>query len=99
MERGGCVYILTSKTHSTLYVGVTSNLPTRIVEHREKRYPRSFTARYNVNKLVYYEVFPSIVEAIAREDQLKAGSRQKKVDLINGLNPDWSDLYEEVQGW
>ncbi|MEQ9297859.1 MAG: GIY-YIG nuclease family protein [Cyclobacteriaceae bacterium] len=99
MERGGCVYILTSKRNSTLYIGVTSDLLSRMVEHREKKYPKSFSARYNLNKLVYYQAFHSIEEAIDREKQLKAGSRKKKMDLINGLNPDWNDLFDEVQRW
>ncbi|MEQ9298092.1 MAG: GIY-YIG nuclease family protein [Cyclobacteriaceae bacterium] len=99
MERGGCVYILTNKRNSTLYIGVTSDLLSRMDEHRQKKYPRSFSARYNLNKLVYYQAFHSIEEAIDRENQLKAGSRKKKLDLINGLNPDWNDLFDEVQMW
>lgn len=99
MERGGCVYILTNKRNSTLYIGVTSDLLSRMVEHREKKYPKSFSARYNLNKLVYYQAFHSIEEAIDKENQLKAGSRKKKMDLINGLNPDWNDLFDEVQRW
>ena len=90
---GGFVYILTNKHHTTLYVGVTSDLYSRSVDHREKLFPKSFSAKYNLNKLVYYEVFDSIVEAIKREKQLKAGSRKKKEDLINKYNPEWKDLF------
>ncbi len=68
MEKGGAVYILTNKSNTTLYIGVTSNLLSRIVEHREKIYPKSFTARYNLNKLVYFETFHEIEEAIARKN-------------------------------
>ena len=100
VKKGGCVYIITNKIHTVLYVGVTSNLPQRISQHINKFYPASFTARYNCNKLVWHESFASISEAIAREKQLKAGSRAKKMDLIAGLNPDWKDLWEEdVRHW
>ena len=78
----GYVYILTNKNNTTLYVGVTSNLIKRIHQHKEKYYKKSFSARYNLNKLVYYEVFQMIGDAIAREKQLKAGSRAKKIALI-----------------
>jgi putative endonuclease len=96
MERGGAVYIMANKNNTTLYVGVTSNLVSRIYEHKEKVYPKSFTAKYNLNKLVYFEGFHSIEEAIAREKQIKGGSRKKKVQLIKSTNPLWKDLYEEV---
>jgi putative endonuclease len=99
MEKGGCIYILASKTHSTLYVGVTSDLYTRLIEHRSKHHPTSFTAKYNVSKLVYFEKFHSIVEAISREKQIKGGSRQKKIDLVNSTNPKWEDLLEQIKNW
>jgi putative endonuclease len=83
MKHGGCVYIMTNKHHTTLYIGVTSDLVSRILEHRQEVYPRSFTARYNLHKLVYYEGFSSIEGAIDLEKQLKGGSRKKKIDLIN----------------
>ena len=89
-------YIATNKNHTVLYTGVTSFLRKRMWEHKHKMYPRSFTARYNVNELVYYEAYFDIGEAIAREKQLKGGSRQKKIDLINSFNPDWRDLYEDL---
>lgn len=87
MQRGGCIYILTNKNNTVLYTGVTSNLPARIYEHQTNKYPNSFTAKYNVHKLVCYETFHSIEEAIAREKQIKADSRKKKEELINGINP------------
>ncbi|MDI9309117.1 MAG: GIY-YIG nuclease family protein [Limnohabitans sp.] len=94
----GFIYIITNKNNTTLYVGVTSNLPQRILEHKEKRYPNSFSARYNLNKLVYYESFQMIGDAIGREKQIKARSRQNKIDLILSINPEWKDLYEEILG-
>ena len=93
----GFVYIVTNKFHTTLYIGVTSNLPKRILEHKEKRYENSFTSRYNLDKLVFWEAFQDIGNAIGREKQLKGGSRQKKVDLINEMNPEWEDLFESIQ--
>jgi putative endonuclease len=92
----GFIYIITNKNNTTLYIGVTSNLPKRILEHIEKRYQNSFSARYNLNKLVYFEQFQMIGDAIAREKQLKAGNRTTKENLINSINPDWNDLYEEI---
>jgi putative endonuclease len=92
----GFIYILTNKYQTTLYIGVTSNIVQRIQQHRDKIFPRSFTAKNNLTFLVYYEAFQSIGDAIGREKQLKAGTRQKKVDLINSLNPDWNDLFNEV---
>jgi putative endonuclease len=96
MIRGGFVYILTNKNNTTLYVGVTSDLISRIYEHIEKIYPKSFTARYNLHKVVYYESFSLIEEAIAREKQIKAGSRNKKIALIESTNPQWLDLHPEI---
>ena len=94
----GFIYIVTNKYNNTYYIGVTSNLPQRILEHIEKRYPTSFSARYNLNKLVYYEQFQMIGDAITREKQLKAGSRATKVALINAFNPLWLDLYGDIEG-
>ncbi len=88
----GYFYILTNRNNSVLYAGVTSDLKGRIQKHKTKRYPDSFTARYNVDKLVYYETFDTIGEAIKREKQIKAGSRKKKVQLIEGINPGWVEL-------
>ncbi|QXP78309.1 MULTISPECIES: GIY-YIG nuclease family protein [Winogradskyella] len=92
----GYVYILTNKNNTTLYVGVTSDLVNRIQQHKEKRYPRSFTARYNLNKLVYYEVYQTIGDAIGREKQLKAGNRARKIALIESENPEWTDLFDAL---
>jgi len=97
MERGGYIYILTNKNHTVLYTGVTSNLSNRLYEHRTGKYETSFTFKYNVKELVYYEGFLSIEEAISREKQIKAGSRQKKLDLINGFNPEWKDLSNTIE--
>ena len=76
------------------YTGVTSNLKERIEQHKRRKHPDSFSARYNLNKLVYFETFNTIGEAIEREKVIKGGSRKKKVDLINSTNPGWSDLSE-----
>jgi len=95
--RPGFIYIVTNKHNNTLYIGVTSNLPNRILEHIEKRYENSFSARYNLNKLVYYEQFQKIGDAIGREKQLKTGSRANKISLIQDVNPLWIDLYEDIK--
>jgi putative endonuclease len=93
----GFIYIITNYTNTTLYIGVTSNLPNRIIEHKEKRFQDSFSARYNLNKLVYYEQFQMIGDAIGREKQLKGGSRKKKIELIESVNPNWKDLFNEIE--
>jgi len=97
MERGGYIYILTNKNHTVLYTGVTCNLVNRLYEHRTGFYKDSFTSRYNVAKLVYFEEFLSIEDAIHREKQIKAGSRQKKLELINQFNPEWKDLTGSIE--
>ena len=84
-------YILTNKNHSVLYVGITNNLKRRIMEHKTKVH-KGFTARYNVDALIYYEIFTNIHAAIAREKQIKAGSRQKKIELIERDNKEWREL-------
>ena len=99
MERGGAVYFMTNKSNTTIYVGVTSKLKERIYSHKNNLIPDSFTARYKLHKFVYYEMFHSIEEAITREKQIKAGPRSKKVELINGLNPEWLDLFDEILNW
>jgi putative endonuclease len=96
MEYGGCVYILTNQHHNVLYTGVTSDLKTRIGQHRTGFYPHSFSFRYNLYKLVYYDFFPRIEEAIEVEQQIKAGSRAKKIARIESMNPQWRDLWEEI---
>ena len=95
MSKEYFVYIMTNKYNTVLYTGVTNNLMRRVWEHKEGS-GSIFTNRYRVIKLVYYESYEDINIAIAREKQIKGGSRQKKIDLINNLNPDWNDLYEEV---
>jgi len=92
--RGGWVYILTNRPYGTLYIGVTSNLPQRAYQHREGLTP-GFTKRYGCKSLVYYEQYEDMESAIAREKHLKAGSRERKIDLIEKLNPDWRDLYDD----
>ncbi len=96
MERGGAVYIMTNKNKTTLYVGVTSNLQKRVYEHKTHLYKNSFTHKYNLEFLVYYETFHSIEEAILREKQIKKYSRAKKEQLINSINPEWNDLYNGI---
>lgn len=89
------VYILTNKTNNVLYTGFTGNLAKRIGEHKEKVY-EGFTKRYHVTKLVYFETFPNALDAIAREKQIKGGSRRKKIALVEGMNPGWKDLAEDL---
>ena len=89
------IYILSNENNTTLYVGVTSNLKKRVFEHKNKL-TKSFTSKYNINKLVYYEIYNDIYSAINREKQLKAGSRKKKCNLISNFNPDWVDLYDNI---
>ena len=90
-----CVYIVASRRNGTLYTGVTSNLPQRAYQHREGMLP-GFTARYGCKTLVWYELHGRMEDAIAREKQVKAGSRRKKLALIETLNPDWRDLYNDL---
>lgn len=90
------VYVLTTRKNTALYVGVTKDLGRRVAEHKEGLDKQSFTFRYCCDRLVYYEIHETPLAAIAREKQLKAGSRQKKLDLVNGFNPDWIDLYEKI---
>ena len=89
------VYILTDKNNKTLYIGVTSNLVRRIYEHRNHQL-KGFTEKYNITKLVYYEEFLDIYQAVSREKQLKGKLRNKKLKLINNFNPEWKDLYPEL---
>ena len=90
-----CVYILASKRNGTLYTGVTSNLQKRLQEHQSETVD-GFTKKYHVHMLVYYEVHETIVDAIAREKQIKGGSRKKKLALIESANPSWRDLSGEL---
>lgn len=95
MSNQYCVYIMTNKHNTVLYTGLTNDLKRRVYEHKEKLIC-GFTKKYNVTKLVYYEVFKDPENAILREKQIKAGSRQKKIDLINNMNRKWVDLYDEI---
>jgi len=91
----GYVYILFNKRNGTLYTGVTSNLVKRIYEHKNKL-TEGFTNKHAVDKLGYYEVHNLITSAIEREKQIKGGSRKKKLELIENMNPEWNDLYESI---
>ncbi len=92
VEKKSYVYILTNINNTVLYTGVTSNLVKRIYEHRNKEVP-GFTEKYNLNKLIYYEIFEDIVSAITREKQIKGWLRSKKIALIEKVNQNWDDLY------
>ncbi|MDP4182363.1 MAG: GIY-YIG nuclease family protein [Bacillota bacterium] len=89
------IYIITNFENGTLYTGVTNDLVRRIYEHKNKLVD-GFTKKYDLNKLVYYEIFDTIDTAIFREKQIKGGSRKKKLDLINKFNKSWDDLYEQI---
>ena len=89
------VYIMTNKNNKVLYTGITNDLKRRVYEHKEK-FVAGFTKKYNVSKLVYYEVFEDPENAILKEKQIKAGSRQKKINLIETINKEWRDLYGEL---
>ena len=95
MQKGGTVYILSSISKRVLYVGVTSDIVSRIWQHKNKFYPDSFTVRNNCILLVYYQHFNNIADAIAEEKRIKGGSRKKKEQLIENMNPDWKDLSVE----
>ncbi|MBW0177637.1 GIY-YIG nuclease family protein [Sediminibacterium sp.] len=92
MYKPGYVYILTNASKTMLYVGVTSNLPQRIWRHKQKTYHNSYTAKYNIHELIYYEFYTSIEEAIKREKEIKGWKRSKKNALINTKNPKWETL-------
>ncbi len=89
------VYIMTNKWNTTLYTGVTNSLSKRVWDHKQKSV-KGFTSKYNLNKLVHYEIFTNIEEAIAREKQIKGGSRKKKIELIEKDNPEWKDLSDDL---
>ena len=95
MEKLPAIYILASQRNGTLYVGVTSNLVKRVWEHKNDQ-ADGFSRRYSVHMLMYYEIFDTMDAAITREKQLKAGSRAKKLRLIESLNPEWNDLYAGI---
>ncbi|MDR0917554.1 MAG: GIY-YIG nuclease family protein [Oscillospiraceae bacterium] len=91
----GYVYILFNRRNGVLYVGVTSDLIRRVYEHKNQAI-EGFTHKYGVDKLGYYEVYQLVTDAIAREKQIKAGSRKNKIKLIESVNPDWRDLYDDI---
>jgi putative endonuclease len=95
MEQEFYVYIMSNKNDTVLYTGVTNDLRRRVYEHKEKVI-EGFTKKYNITKLVHYEILRDAETAIAREKQIKGGSRRKKEELIKVLNPQWKDLYEEL---
>ena len=95
MDQQFYVYIMTNKNNRVLYMGITNDLKRRVDEHKEKLV-NGFTKKYNVSKLIYYEIFEDPENAILREKKIKAGSRQKKIDLINGMNTEWKNLYGEL---
>jgi putative endonuclease len=95
IEKKGYVYILTNTNNTVLYTGVTSNLVKRVYEHKNKEV-RGFTEKYSLHKLIYYEIFEDILNAITREKQIKGWLRSKKISLIEKLNPDWNDLYTSI---
>ncbi|MBZ0098275.1 MAG: GIY-YIG nuclease family protein [Taibaiella sp.] len=96
MFKGGYIYILNNKHRTTLYIGVSSDIIGRVYDHKDHRYKYSFTDKYNVEYLVYFETLDGIEEAIAREKEIKKWRREKKDALINSMNPEWKDLYDDV---
>ncbi len=88
----GFIYLITNTNNTVLYTGVTSNLLERVIQHKTKKFAGSFSSKYCLNKLIYYEEFLSIGDAIKREKQIKGGNRKKKIELINSINPEWRDL-------
>ena len=93
-DRKYCVYIMTNIHNTVLYTGVTNDLQRRVLEHKSGTGSK-FTGKYNVSKLVYFECGDDVNTAIFREKQIKAGSRKKKIDLVNSMNSEWKDLYDE----
>ncbi|MEA2839596.1 MAG: putative endonuclease [Methylobacteriaceae bacterium] len=93
--RTPCVYMMGNERNGTIYTGVTSDLSRRAYEHRQKLV-RGFTSRYGCTRLLWYEYYERMQDAIAREKQIKAGPRKQKLELIEALNPQWRDLYEEL---
>ncbi len=95
MDKQYYVYIMTNAKHTSLYTGVTNDLKRRVWEHKEK-FVEGFTKKYNIDMLIYYEVCEDIYSAISLEKQIKAGSRKNKIELVNNMNREWRDLYEEL---
>jgi putative endonuclease len=99
MTKGGSVYIMTNKLKTTLYIEVTADLQIRVRQHKEHAFKGSFSDKYNLEYCVYYENFSSIEEAILTEKQIKKWSRIKKENMINSVNPNWIDLWIEIEKW
>jgi len=99
MIRGGAIYIMTNKRNGTLYTGVTGDLKKRVWQHRNSVFPDSFATKYKCYILVYYQGYTRIEEAIGHEKRIKGGSRIAKLKLIEEKNPQWNDLWEEVEKW
>jgi putative endonuclease len=96
MKRIGYIYLMTNKNNTVIYTGVTNDLKRRVYEHKIGEFNGYFTHKFNVSKLVYFKIFTFIEQAIEREKQIKGGSRQKKIDLINSFSPEWKDLFEAI---
>lgn len=92
------IYMMTNENNNVLYTGVTNDLIRRIYEHKNHVDPKSFTCRYHVEKLVYYEIYSDVKSAIAREKQIKSWNRNRKNKCVEEQNPEWRDLYEELIG-
>jgi len=90
------VYIMTNQQQTTLYTGITNDIYRRVNQHKSGKGSK-FTSKYHLTMLVYFETFDYVDEALAREKQIKGGSRQRKIDLINEINPDWEDLFDQLQ--
>ncbi len=97
MDTSPAVYLMSNRMNGTLYTGVTSDLCKRVWQHKN-RITGGFCARYNLTRLIYFELYQDMYEAISREKQIKAGSRKAKIKLINRLNPAWCDLYPGIRG-
>ncbi len=95
MNKKPAVYLLTNRPNGTLYTGVTSDLPKRVWQHKNG-ISKGFCTKYNLTKLVYFELFEDMYQAISREKQIKAGSRKSKIKLIESINPAWQDLYHSI---
>lgn len=99
MKRGGIVYIMTNKIRTVLYIGSSSEPLSRIQKHKDHYYVGSFSDRYNLEYCIYYEIYSTIQEARAREKQMKKYRREKKELLINSMNPEWMDLWDDIKNW
>jgi putative endonuclease len=99
MAKGGSVYMMSSLNNKALYTGVTSDLVVRVQQNKNKENPNSFTSIYNCVKLVYFKFYESIEAAIEEEKRIKGGNRKQKEALINLINPEWNDLWEEIKHW